>query len=336
MELGQDADARPVTLPGARVNVLVAGVSGSGKSWVAGLLMERLVALGYAACVFDAEGDHGGLDDLRGALVVGGSEPLPGASQLVRLIRNRFTTVVLDMSLLDHDSRRAYLQAALGQLVALRRESGLPHWIVLEEADQLLAGMPLPAEEEHLPPLGFCLVTHRPAALPRSILEQMDAVIALPGAEQWAQQNGVGSDGAGEPFMLDEGEALLAYGGVSRRFRVGTRTTTHVRHQRKYAHAAMPPASRFYFDEPAGRTAANLVEFCAIVRELSDEALGRHLQAGDFSRWVRDVLADDGLGARLRSVERWFRTTAGLEPRQLREAVISAVEARYPGRAPSP
>jgi hydroxymethylpyrimidine pyrophosphatase-like HAD family hydrolase len=328
IELGEDAEQEPVTIPGSRTNVLLAGGSGTGKSYMAGLLVERLVQLGFTTCVFDAEGDHVGLDVLRGTLVVGGADPLPGPAQLARIIRNRFTSVIVDLSLLDYDAKRSYVQAALAELMAMRRTSGLPHWIVLEEADQLMAETELPAEAPHLKPLGFCLITHRAAVLPQSTLACMDAVIALGGAEQWAQSAPPG--GMERPFVLADGEALLAAGAQVRRFRTAGRLTPHVRHQSKYTNAYVPEHARFYFHEPAARTAGNVREFCSVLADLPGDSLGGHLQAGDFSRWVREVLADDELGARLRSVERWYRTNAGLDLMQLREAVISAVEARYP------
>jgi uncharacterized protein DUF87 len=48
----------PVSLPARDVNVLVHGDPLSGKSWLAGALVERLVSGRYAVCVLDPEGDY--------------------------------------------------------------------------------------------------------------------------------------------------------------------------------------------------------------------------------------------------------------------------------------
>jgi len=56
--------AAPVTIPAQGVNLLVQGDPVSGKSWLVGALVERLVADRYAVCVIDPEGDYGGLRGL--------------------------------------------------------------------------------------------------------------------------------------------------------------------------------------------------------------------------------------------------------------------------------
>lgn len=56
----------PVTIPAQGVNLLVHGDSLSGKSWLAGGFVERLVAARYATCVVDPEGDYQALAEVRG------------------------------------------------------------------------------------------------------------------------------------------------------------------------------------------------------------------------------------------------------------------------------
>ena len=53
----QSATSEPVSIPARAVNVLIHGDSASGKSWLAGALIERLVAQQNAVCVIDPEGD---------------------------------------------------------------------------------------------------------------------------------------------------------------------------------------------------------------------------------------------------------------------------------------
>ena len=53
------------------------GVAQRGKSYVAGLIGEQLIRLGYSAVIFDPEGDNAGLGQLRGVLVTGTGGNLP-------------------------------------------------------------------------------------------------------------------------------------------------------------------------------------------------------------------------------------------------------------------
>ncbi|HEX6135516.1 MAG TPA: HAD family hydrolase [Longimicrobiales bacterium] len=333
VELGRSADDEPARLPGSRINVLIAGASCSGKSHLAGLFIERLVALDYTVCVLDAEGDHATLDRLPGVITVGGTEPLPPAARLAGLVRNRFSSVVADLSLLEPAQKREFCHTALAALHELRLDRGFPHWIVIEEADQLLAGGELPVEPGARPPVGYCFITHRPASLNAQVLSTLDAVVALPGAERYARIPFLEPDAAAEaePFLLQTGEALLAAGGRLLRFETAPRALPHVRHQHKYMYAQVPAERRFFFGSAGGHGAAagNVAEFGCEIGRAPGDVLRAHLLAGDFSRWTHDVLADDELGGRLRGVERWFRTDPDADPEAARTAVMSAIRDRY-------
>jgi hydroxymethylpyrimidine pyrophosphatase-like HAD family hydrolase len=56
--LGSAEDGNPLYLEMRGRNILITGDSGSGKSWLAGLLCEQLILQGYSVCVIDPEGDH--------------------------------------------------------------------------------------------------------------------------------------------------------------------------------------------------------------------------------------------------------------------------------------
>lgn len=333
IELGRGADGTPARVPGSGVNMLIAGASGSGKSRLAGLVVERLVALDYACCVLDAEGDHAGLDALPGIIAVGGREPLPTAQRIAAIVRNRFSSVVADLSLLDGPAKRAFAAELLRELHTLRCERGYPHWIVIEEADQLVPDEGLPAEACE-GPIGYCLVTHRPSVLPAPLLAGLDAVVALPGAERFARLPfpiAEADEAAEEPFVLQTGEALLATKDGIGTFEVGARVVPHVRHQHKYLYAQVQAERRFYFGHRDGgrRSASNLAEFRDEVQRAAPEVLREHLDAGDFSRWMREVIADDELGARLRGIERWFHNDPEADLEAARTATIAAIRDRY-------
>ncbi|MEX1183185.1 MAG: HAD family hydrolase [Gemmatimonadota bacterium] len=334
VDIGRSTDDEPVQLPGSGINLLVAGASCSGKSHFAGLLVERLVALDYAVCVIDAEGDHVGCARLPGVIAVGGTEPLPTPHQLARLVRNRFSSVVVDLSQLRVDQKQEYSRRALVELEALRAVNGYPHWIVLEEADQLLGDAGLP-ESAHPCPAGYCLVTHRPALLSETVLASLYGVVAFPGAEQYAnipfKPVAGTADDRSQPFELALGEAVLATNQGMTAFRVAERSVAHVRHQHKYTHAQVPASRRFYFGSlgDEGNAAGNMIEFRTGIVKASDDVLRSHLGAGDLSRWTGEVLADDQLSERLRAIERWFCSERDPKIEDGRTALLDAIEVRY-------
>jgi hypothetical protein len=323
-----------VLVPGSQTNVLIVGGSGSGKSYLAGLLVERLSAKGYCTCVLDPEGDHVTLGNLRGVIVVGGVSGMPTPERVAELLTHRFGSVVVDMSRLSAREKEQKAEAYLNALQTLRRETGLPHWIVIDEAPQLLgtvAGTDAcgPASQ------GFCLVTHQPGALPRGILDEMDLVLAVPGGEHiLADVPGVLAGRSVEPGTepLRRGEALLLENGHSVRFAVAPRHRPHVRHWHKYLSARLPPSANFFFRTsrgPTGAVAGNVAEFHHELERAPGEVIAHHLGSGDFSRWLELTLQDRALARTVRQIESALREGSLPSLETAREQLVGVVEDRY-------
>jgi hypothetical protein len=162
LRLGVGEDGRPVKIPAAQTTILVTGDSGSGKSYLTGLIAEQLIGLGYTVVVIDPEGDHAELGMLHNVLVFGSSGGLPRPAELIRFLRHD-TNIVVDLSLLPEPDTAAYVQALTHLLERHRRRAGLPHWIVLDEAHQPLGRSTLFADDRSV--TGYCLATYRPEDL---------------------------------------------------------------------------------------------------------------------------------------------------------------------------
>ena len=68
------------------------------------------------------------------------------------------------------------------------------------------------------------------------------------------------------------------------------------RHIRKYAEGALGEDKSFYFRGPANALnlrAQNLTIFMQMADGVDDETWLHHLQAHDYSRWVREAIKDD-------------------------------------------
>lgn len=344
VRLGASPAGGDVMLPASQVNVLVTGGTGQGKSYVAGLLAEQLIDLDYSVLVVDPEGDHVGLGRLPGALVVGGDEVLPAPDAVLRLLHHRYASVIVDLSGAATTTGIEFQRDLLARVEAHRRETGLPHWVLVDEADQLL-GCTLPSLAGLEPAYkGYCLVTWRPDALPPQTLAALDAVVAT---DPSAPDDHVATLAAAVAEMprvemaklleaSADGHAVLARRTGRARvspFSVGLRATPHLRHLHKYEHRPLDPGHCFHFrsnpDELTGVLAANLVQLEAELTRCEDAVLRHHCPHHDFSRWVRDVFHDADLAKRLHEAEAMVgdRST-GVAIEQARLELIAAIQDR--------
>jgi hydroxymethylpyrimidine pyrophosphatase-like HAD family hydrolase len=343
VDLGRARDGHPVTLPGSRCNVLVTGGSGSGKSYAAGFFAERLVALGYSVCVFDPEGDHAPLGRLHKVVVVGGREALPPPAQLARIVQQGLGSVVVDLSFAGAE-REAYVLEALGELEKLRSDTGVPHWIFIDEAH-----VPLGVDglaRRCFDPLGkgFCLVTYRPMDLCEGARGSFDFLLALPGEQGFEPEIRASVAGAAgipgealEPALtgMGLGQAVLLRLDAPvelRVFSLAPRWLVHVRHWHKYAASRLPSERCFYFRTPSGASgavAANLAEFHHELRRCAEPVLRHHAAGSDFSRWIQEVIQDSTLAASAASVERRLAGAAAPDLEALRGELLHAIESRY-------
>ena len=155
--LGYTDDGKPLAFAVRGRNVLLVGDTKSGKSWVAGLLCEQLIIYGYTLLVIDPEGDYTSLEALPGVLVLGGTDPLPRPRELLRSLRHADVSVVIDLSHTPHQQKLEYVRNLLVGMASLRRRTGLPHRIVIDEAQYFLH------EQEAVELTGFragCLYAH--------------------------------------------------------------------------------------------------------------------------------------------------------------------------------
>jgi len=345
LELGRYDDGSRARLPASQINVLITGRSKSGKSHLAGSVAEQLIGLGYSVCVIDPEGDYEPIGHLRGVLWIDGSAgPVP-ALGIERLIEHRFGSVVVDVSRLDGPARRRCKAAVLAQLERERAATGLPHWIIVDEAQVPFGGEADTSEYFDPSQKGYCFVTYQPGELKAEVWKELDVILALPAGrlsiptspdpisvieEMWER-----------PFarIIDNtrfGQAVLARRDeiqAPRRFIRAPRVSSHVRHWHKYARAKLPENLRFHFrvgaTEPA-YDAANLEEFHRALTACAPATIRFHAARSDFSRWVRQVIHDDELSAAMQALEsRISNETEEMDVDLVRASLLSAIEDRY-------
>jgi hypothetical protein len=339
LTLGELADGSPVSIPASQVNVLVTGVAQRGKSYLAGLIAERLIRLGYSVLVVDPEGDHVGLSQLPGVVLAGSGGSLPSAADLAGLIRHHPGGIVVDLSAVPAAIRVSYLRAAQQHLELLRAETGLPHWVILDEAQLPLARDAATFFEPAA--TGYCLVTYRPEELRPEALLAVDIVVAVPGNHDARTADLLAAAGAmpraAADALLraaDRGQAVLvdrASPGTGIVFSIGHRETAHMRHWHKYSAGQLAADRRFYFRSDwhtaTGATAGSLGDFEHELAICDDQVIAHHCRQRDFSRWVHDVLGDPPLAAAIARVE----NTAPAGAAKARAALLAAIRERYQG-----
>ncbi len=338
--LGHEHNGDHVSLAIRGRTVLIAGEPGSGKSYVAGLLAEQLILQGYSVCVIDPEGDYRSLEVLPGVIVLGGDDPPPHARELTRALRHPDVSIVIDLSKLAHLAKVEYIETALPILVGLRRRTGLPHRILLDEAHYFLGG----PDAEHLidPELaGYTLVTYRISGLHPSIRRPQDAVVIVT-RETDPRETAVLREmcsqcGSGElPAVfstLSDNEAALLPGAIEaqgrvRRFELAPRMTEHVRHQHKYLDMPVAEQHAFVFtaDGHPVAHARTLKAVTGLLLTLPPSVVEGHVRRHDISRWISDVFRDHPLATYLYGLE---SRIAFDDVRQVSESVTQAIRARY-------
>jgi hydroxymethylpyrimidine pyrophosphatase-like HAD family hydrolase len=339
--LGYLEDGREFSLAVRGRNVLVAGDAKSGKSWVAGLLCEQLILHGYCVCAIDPEGDYSSLEGLPGMTVLGREDPPPTPRELLRALRYPDRSVVIDLSRLPHDEKLQYVRTVLPALNVLRRRTGLPHRILLDEAHYYLHDSDAPQLLD-FERNGYTVVTYCVSRLPQALLAgtevmivtcesnpaEMDALrtrcarCADIDASRWAM---LGHLKIGQAVALPITEET---GGEMRLFTIAPRLTPHVRHREKYVDVPVSSHRAFVFNANGqpGRRIHTLRQFVFELEHTPPTLLTGYIMRGDFSRWIGDVFGDRALAGELRTLEQQYRT--GSRAEMLAE-MTNAVRGRY-------
>jgi hydroxymethylpyrimidine pyrophosphatase-like HAD family hydrolase len=339
--LGTTQDGYPLALAMRGRNVLIAGDPRSGKSWVGGLICEQLILQGYGLCVIDAEGDYRTLESLPGVVVFGGDTPPPELPDLARVLRHPHMSVVVDLSHVGYREKVEYLNTLLPMLASLRRSTGLPHRIVIDEAHYFLHE-PNVMELVDLDLGAYTLVTYRLSDLHGDLRKAIEGIIVKRTTDLREIRTLLamaGNENAESEWKtifagLTVDEAVLLpgieeAGGKLQRFQLSPRSTIHVRHKAKYVDLQLIEGQGFVFTDngrPVGPPARTLNEFVSSLKMLPLSILDGHARRGDFSQWIGEVFHDHVLAAGIRKVEQRYRLG---HTRDLYNAVAESIQERY-------
>ena len=333
VEVGVDRGGRPIVIRPHGPSALICGSSGGGKSTVATALLERIVDRDFQVCVFDPEGDY---SEFRSAVVFGDAKSPPQVAEVIKLLERPDDSFVINMLSVPLEDRPALLSDFISPIANLRAKIGRPHWILMDEAHHLLPAerdVSATASLESLPPV--ILVTVDPRTLAVDALRRADDIFAVGDKAAEAIASFAQALSVPAPELPQappgKGEALFwrrSAGGQAQLMRPHAPAEKAERHIRKYAEGALGEDKSFYFRGPANALnlrAQNLSIFMQMADGVDNETWLHHLQANDYSRWVREAIKDDELAEELRGIE----DHPARDPSATRRSVREAIERRY-------
>jgi len=325
--------------------LLVAGGSGYSKSWLACRLADGLISGGYQLLGLDPVGDLCELRRHASCLSLGRDE-VPAISLTVQLLAETDLSLVLDLSRMSTPEEQVlYTTGLLRRVLELRCQLGKPHWILIDEAQDLLGGRDNPARLpllQSFESFGVCLVTWQPSRLDEAVLDRMHGLVLtrhrlrpeVDCLSHLLARRGLDVAGLSEHLgQLGEGQALIwgllpstSKSLTPLRFGMGPRIFPRMHRLHQYLEERVAPSKQFYFHDKMGHTlpAGNLGELIDRVRSLDEAVVAFHFQRGDFARWIRDMLRDETLA-------RWLDRLHGAElsGEEVRLALLDALEQRF-------
>lgn len=335
LKIGAEQDGRVVALKPYRSSILVAGPSGSGKSGVAHLLLERLVENRYQFCLIDPEGDFHGLDK---AVVLGSEQRPPTIDEIMHLLHNPAENAVINLQGVPIAERPNFFAMLLPNLHSMYAKTGRPHWLVMDEAHHLVpsergkSGTPLNNVAGSL-----MMVTVHPEHVSPGALTTVDTLITVGRYPQQTVRSfctaaGIPVPGDAVPESQN-GDVVAWFRGTKRSpflLHVEPTKAERKRHRRKYAQGDVGYERSFVFRGPESKLklrAQNLLIFVQMAEGVDEDTWLFHLKRHDYSRWLRDTIRDDELAAVIAGIEEQHDISAEESLR----AFKFAIEGRYGG-----
>jgi hypothetical protein len=268
--------------------------------------------------------------------VFGDAKSPPQLAEVVKLLERPDDSFVINLLAVPTEDRPALLSDFIAVIANLRAKIGRPHWVLMDEAHHLLPAerdVSATASLESLPPV--ILVTVDPTTLAVDALRKVDDIFAVGDKAAEAIAGFARALAIPAPQLPQtppsKGEALFWRRSAGREAQI---MKSHApaekaeRHIRKYAEGALGEDKSFYFRGPANALnlrAQNLTLFMQMADGVDDDTWLHHLEAHDYSRWIREAIKDEELADELERIEGQPEP----DPKATRRAVREAIERKY-------
>lgn len=175
--LGKNSKDEEIKFSPLGSNFLIASPSGSGKLDATLGVLDTLSQATYQFCMIDPQGEY---DAFGNAVVLGDAKRAPSSDEVIQLLRNPTTNAIVNLSAQKAAERQAFFTALLPRLLEMRADFARPHFIVAEQADELLPKDWKPAAESVPEEMdGLILITEDVDAVSPVILKNIDYLLAV-------------------------------------------------------------------------------------------------------------------------------------------------------------
>lgn len=210
--LGTRVDRTPLEIEPASPGLLIAGSSASANAAFAAGVLEQLAEAKYQCCVIDPEGVYDGNLD---AIMLGGPEGEVSIEAVATALHSPDPNVLVNLAGLPRRARASLCSRLILRLLELRRETGRPHWILVDRADQVLSQSGEFSGERAYGATGMLYVTEHPERVAPGLVASVDLVVALGDEPTTTLARVAGSVGRPAPppvaHRCGPGEALAWY-----------------------------------------------------------------------------------------------------------------------------
>ncbi|PZV18814.1 MAG: phosphoglycolate phosphatase [Pseudanabaena sp.] len=313
-------------------NILLAGISGGGKSTLATGLIERFIDKGYQVCIIDPEGDY---QNFEQSVTLGNAELIPSSAEVLTALSKPEQNLIINLMGVKIDDRPSYLAQLLPSLLEMRVRTGRPHWIVIDEVHHMFhadwnAAVTLPQSVSSI-----LMITVHPEHVATSALSLVDTIIAVKSPSQTitdfckAVGHQLPNESLSSEIVAGEGVAwFLNNEEQPFQFQVIPPRQERQRHMRTYAEGNLGSDRCFFFrgeDNQLNLKAQNLNMFIQLAAGVDDRTWLHHLRLQDYSNWLQNSIKDETLAGEVSEIEK----TTDLSPADSRDRIKSAIEKRY-------
>ena len=330
--LGKLKDDQEVYIQPLNRNILLAGISGGGKSTLATGMLERFGEKGYQFCIIDPEGDY---QNFEGTIVLGNAQQIPNPTEVLAILNKPEQNLVVNLIGVKIDDRPAFLAQLLSSLLEMRVRTGRPHWIVIDEVHHMFhadwdAAVTLPQSVN-----GILMITVHPENVAASALSLVNTIIAVKSPMQTITDfcETVGHKLPTDllPSELAAGEAVAWFLEAEEQpfqFQAIPPRQERQRHMRTYAEGNLGNDRCFFFRGEDGKLnlkAQNLIMFTQLADGVDDQTWLYHLHQHDYSNWLQNSIKDETLAEEVIQIEK----ATEISPQESRDRIKSAIEKRY-------
>ncbi len=330
LELGQCFDNSSFRISPYGNSILLSGTSGAGKTTFVVAFLEKLIAEKYQFCLIDPEGDY---LDLSGMVNIGDSSQPPLIEQVIQSMCVTLQNVVVNTLAIPLNDRPLFFKQLLTALVDLRKNTGHPHFIIMDEAHHLAPSQVtdsffnFPEDFKN-----FVAITTQPELINAAFLKRINIALIIGDTPEASMAEFASLTDqiieVPESIVLQKGELLVWQKNSNKTMVIKSMMPSHLlrRHKRKYATGDMGPDS-FYFKGPASKLnlkANNLMIFIQMASGIDDETWVYHLKRNDYSNWFNAHVNDEELATKARKIEQ-----SEHNPEVSRNAIFKLIQERY-------